>query len=113
MLKKCSSWEEGKEKVFARSPDHQQLEFPLFWYRASLERIGMKHTSTGFANVYGVSWASRQLRDAHLHLDKCKHKQTCKGLREDVIALEARLKQEWGEKDQCFGMDFVIVAQWK
>mmetsp|Transcript_18975 Transcript_18975/g.53155 ORF Transcript_18975/g.53155 Transcript_18975/m.53155 type:complete len:350 (+) Transcript_18975:12-1061(+) len=104
---------ELRDAAIALSGERPYREFPLFWYRASLERIGMKHTSTGFANVYGVSWASRQLRDAHLHLDKCKHKQTCKGLREDVIALEARLKQEWGEKDQCFGMDFVIVAQWK
>ena len=88
-------------------------EFPLDWYRETLQDAGMKHTSAGFANMYGSQWVWRQLRDAHTHLNKCKHPGTTLGLRKDVRALEERFVREWGEKDQCFGLDFVIAAEWQ
>eukprot|EP00983_Pelagomonas_calceolata_P078030 1154109-Pelagomonas_calceolata.AAC.5 len=92
------------------SPD---LEFPVHWYHAALEGAGLKHLDTaGFANLYSVQWASRQLRDAWSHLQKCKHAAVCEGLKQDVTGLEERLKRDWGRTDRCFGMNFVIAAGW-
>eukprot|EP00200_Dunaliella_tertiolecta_P006051 CAMPEP_0202358500 /NCGR_PEP_ID=MMETSP1126-20121109/12144_1 /ASSEMBLY_ACC=CAM_ASM_000457 /TAXON_ID=3047 /ORGANISM="Dunaliella tertiolecta, Strain CCMP1320" /LENGTH=324 /DNA_ID=CAMNT_0048951677 /DNA_START=169 /DNA_END=1144 /DNA_ORIENTATION=+ len=104
---------ELRDTAIVLSGERPYREFPVHWYHAALEGAGLKHLDTaGFANLYSVQWASRQLRDAWSHLQKCKHAAVCEGLKQDVTGLEERLKRDWGRTDRCFGMNFVIAAGW-